>query len=175
MTDSNPYQAYTEGSVLNTNPVRLVVLLYEGARDATQRAALCLEQRDIWGRGKAINKAIAILSELLLSLNDEKGGEISRNLRGLYLYMQKRLIEAHARQIAGPLTEVTKLLDTLLEGWRYAAGKQGAEQQSEPRPGRHRQHSTEQAGATKRRHESHPYASYLHEEAEELAGTIFSF
>jgi hypothetical protein len=35
--------------------------------------------------------------------------------------MQRRFIEAHARQSAAPLLEVEQLLKTMLEGWREAA------------------------------------------------------
>jgi Flagellar protein FliS len=58
---------------------------------------------------------------LLSSLDDERGGEISYNLKRLYHYMQVQLLAAHARQSAGPILEVSALLGTLLEGWRVAA------------------------------------------------------
>jgi flagellar secretion chaperone FliS len=123
LSDNNPYQAYAEGSVFSEQPIRLVVALYEGALEAARQAERCLEARDIWGRGKAVNKAIAILSELLITLDEEKGGEIAHNLKRLYHYLQKRLIEAHSRQNVAPLREVQKLLGTMLEGWRGAAEK----------------------------------------------------
>lgn len=116
--DQNPYQAYTEGSIFSDNPVSLVVALYQGALEATQQAELAVHAKDIPGRTKAINKAISIVTELLVSLDLERGGEISQNLRQLYSYMQKQLINAHIRQAAEPIAEVSKLLTTLLEGWR---------------------------------------------------------
>jgi flagellin-specific chaperone FliS len=79
-----------------------------------------LSARDILGRSKAINKAMAILTELLVSLDHEQGGEISQNLKRLYSYMQVQLLAAHARQVAEPIVEVSALLTTLLEGWRGA-------------------------------------------------------
>jgi flagellar secretion chaperone FliS len=120
-TDQNPYQAYTDGVVFSDNPLNLVVALYQGALDATQQAERALRAKDIMGRGRAINRANAILSELLSSLDDERGGEISYNLKRLYSYMQVQLLAAHARQSAGPILEVSALLETLLEGWRVAA------------------------------------------------------
>jgi flagellar protein FliS len=118
---NNPYQAYTEGKVLTNNSLELVVALYEGALTAGRSARLCLEAGDIWGRTKAINKAIAILTELMVSLNHEKGGELAGNLKRLYSYMQCRLIEAHTRKLAAPIQEVEGLLTTLLDGWKQAA------------------------------------------------------
>jgi len=121
LSDYNPYRAYEEGSVASEHPMRLVVALYEGALEAAQNAVRCLESGDILGRSKAVNKALRILTELLVSLDYEKGGEISLNLRQLYGYMQTRLLEAHVRQSAAPLREVEILVATLIEGWRGAS------------------------------------------------------
>jgi flagellar protein FliS len=120
-TESNPYQAYTDGSVFSDNPLNLVIALYQGALDATHQAERALRAGDIMARGKAINKANAILSELLMSLDHERGGEISLNLKSLYCYMQGQLLAAHVRQSAAPIVEVASLLANLLEGWRAAA------------------------------------------------------
>ena len=124
--ENNPYQAYTTGSLFSGNPVNLVIALYQGALDATQQAERYLQERDIPARTKAINKAVSILSELICSLDYERGGEIAQNLKRLYGYMQKQILTAHMRQQAEPLAEVTKLLNILLEGWRGAAKKETA-------------------------------------------------
>jgi flagellar protein FliS len=120
-TDQNPYQAYTDGVVFSDHPLNLVVALYQGALDAVHQAEHAFRTGDIMGRGRAINKANAILSELLGSLDHERGGDISYNLSRLYSYMQTRLVTAHARKLAEPIVEVSSLLTTLLEGWRVAA------------------------------------------------------
>lgn len=177
MTGSNPYQAYTEGCVFSDQPLRLVVALYEGALDATRQATGCLQARDIWGRGKAINKAIAILSELLVSLDEQKGGEIAGNLKGLYLYMQRRLIEAHSRQAAPPLLEVEKLLETMLEGWREAASNGNVQEIGSPDA--HSQGLPHLALAASpvvnQPVEPRLYMDYLGHDSETPAGSVFSF
>jgi len=124
--NQNPYQAYTDGSLFGGNPLNQVIALYQGAIDATHQAEAALSARDIMGRGKAINKVNAILTELLMSLDHERGGEISMNLSRLYCYMQTQLLKAHASQLAAPIIEVSSLLTTLLEGWRGAANTQTA-------------------------------------------------
>jgi flagellar protein FliS len=185
MTANNPYQAYTDGSVLSGHPLRLVVALYEGALDGTRQAVSCLRAHDIWGRGKAINRVIAILSELLVSLDEKNGGEVAANLKRLYLYMQRRLIEAHSRQAAPPLLEVEKLIETMLQGWREAASKVQAQDLSHPdqimptvagRPAAG-QDGTRLATspALTQTAEPQPYADYLAQDAESPASPAFSF
>lgn len=124
--EENPYQAYTDGNVFSDNPLNLVVALYEGALDATNQAASALTAGDVLRRTKAINKGISILTELLVTLDHKRGGEISQNLKRLYSYMQVQLLTAHARQQSEPLAEVSRLLSTLLEAWRGAGVKESA-------------------------------------------------
>ncbi|HSU59785.1 MAG TPA: flagellar export chaperone FliS [Bryobacteraceae bacterium] len=122
MTYSDPYQAYSEGTLLNSDPIRLVISLYEGAIKSTQQTREYLRAGDIWGRSRSTTKAVQILAELMLSLDHEKGGEVSQNLKRLYSYMQNRLLEAHMKRAEEPITEVEQLLTILLEGWQGAAG-----------------------------------------------------
>ena len=123
-SNPNPYQAYTEGKVFSENPINLVVALYQGALDSVRQAERYIGSGDIVGRSKAINKALGIITELLISLDHAKGGEISQNLKRLYSYMQVRLLDAHASQKAEPISEVAKLLSVLLEGWEAAVRQQ---------------------------------------------------
>jgi flagellin-specific chaperone FliS len=80
-------------------------------------------------RGKAITKAVNIVSELLASLDHEKGGTVSANLQQIYLYVHKRLLEAHAQQRREPLDEAENLLATLLSGWKKVAEQNSAAEQ----------------------------------------------
>lgn len=111
------YDRYLEAEVLSADPVKLVWLLYRGALDAVRAARRLLEERDIRGRCREINRAWGILQELAGTLKHENGGDISRNLAALYAYMQTRLIEANAKQAGAPLEEVENLLGTLVEAW----------------------------------------------------------
>jgi flagellar protein FliS len=165
LSEYNPYQAYVEGSVSSQHPVRLVVALYEGALEATRNAGRCLERADIWGRSKAVNKALAILTELLVSLDYEKGGEISLSLKRLYGYMQTKLLEAHARQTIEPVREVEKLLGTLIEGWSVA---------SESLPQTERTSEVCESAAGEKA-ETMPYGAYWSEPVEAVSGAAFSF
>lgn len=123
-TYDDPYRAYVEGSVLSSDPVRLVMALYEGAVESAREARRCLENGDIWGRVKAVTKAVNILIELTVSLDHKKGGEIATNLARLYNYMQRKVMEGHARKSASAFEEVEKLLRSLLEAWKVVATEQ---------------------------------------------------
>ncbi|HEX7359468.1 MAG TPA: flagellar export chaperone FliS [Bryobacteraceae bacterium] len=163
---ADPYRAYVEGSLCDSDPVRLVVALYEGALEATRDARRCLGSEDIWGRAKAVSKAVNILTELATSLDHRKGGEISANLARLYNYMQKKLMEGHAKKSAAAFEEVEKLLGTLLEAWHTAAEqKQGLQLLAAP----------EEAARTAMHEAETPYADYFAEPASGAPELAFLF
>jgi flagellar secretion chaperone FliS len=107
-----------ETGVMGASPHRLIVLLYQGARQAISQARMHLQQGNVAGRGMAISKAIRIVeSGLQQSLNLEVGGEIAQRLNALYSYMTRRLLEANIQQSEAMLVEVDGLLATLEEAW----------------------------------------------------------
>ncbi|MGA7780474.1 MAG: flagellar export chaperone FliS [Paraburkholderia sp.] len=110
-----------ETGVLGASPHRLIVMLYQGARQAIAQARMHLQQngpRSVAARGEAISKAIRIIeSGLQSSLNIEAGGEVGERLHALYGYMARRLFEANVKQSEAMLVEVDGLLATLEEAW----------------------------------------------------------
>jgi flagellar secretion chaperone FliS len=104
--------------VMGASPHRLIVMLYQGARQAIARARMHLQQGNIAERGKAISNAISIIqSGLQQALNKEVGGEVAARLDALYTYMGRRLLEANVQQDEQMLVEVDRLLATLEEAW----------------------------------------------------------
>lgn len=104
--------------VMGASPHRLIVMLYQGARQAIAQARMHQQQNNIGARGAAISKAISIVeSGLQQALNKEAGGEIAQRLDALYEYMTRRLLEANLKQDEKMLVEVDELLATLEEAW----------------------------------------------------------
>lgn len=107
-----------ETGVLGASPHRLIVMLYEGARQAIVQARVHLLQGNVPECDAAISKAIRIVeSGLQQSLNVEAGGEVGERLHALYGYMTRRLLEANVKQSDAMLVEVDGLLATLEEAW----------------------------------------------------------
>ena len=111
------FDSYQEAEVLSASPLELVRLLYRGAIEAIAKARQCLAAGDIAGRSQAITKALRIVAELTLSLDHQKGAELSRTLVELYDYVQRLLIDANCRQVDSPLAEAQELMATLQAAW----------------------------------------------------------
>ena len=114
---TNHYQNHLEDEILTANPVHLIQLLYRGALDSITSARRYLKLGDISARSRAISKAMAIVTELSLSLDHTTGGDLSKNLAELYAYAEKLLIQANREHSDPPPAEAQRLLSTLLEGW----------------------------------------------------------
>jgi flagellar protein FliS len=117
--------AYTQTKVATAyNPVELVIMLYDGAIEFLDKAAAAINMkdpvRDVSLNGvkiKYIEKSLAIIEELLNSLNIEVGGEIALNLQNLYLYMMRELVLANAENDVDKVKHVIGLLRELREAW----------------------------------------------------------
>lgn len=112
------HNAYTQTKITTAyNPVELVVMLYDGAIDFLDKAATAINMKEVPIKIKYIDKAIAIIEELLNALNLEVGGEIALNLQSLYLHMMKELVLANAKNDGNRVKHVIGLLRELREAW----------------------------------------------------------
>jgi flagellar protein FliS len=112
---------YLEEKILTAEPVELVRLLYQTAIASVREARAHLRAGRIAERARANASAYAAIAELNGSLNLLAAPELAGRLRGLYHYMEARLVEANGEQLDAPLEEVLCLLTTLAEGWTAAA------------------------------------------------------
>ena len=126
MTPREARKEYLLQRILTASPVELVRILHEAAAEAIADAQLALRSGDILQRGQAITKAVEIIAELRLSLRRDVSPQYCDMLAGLYGYLQRQLIRAHAEQSESILQEVSQLLQTLLEGWVAATEPQSA-------------------------------------------------
>ncbi|HXS94845.1 MAG TPA: flagellar export chaperone FliS [Candidatus Limnocylindrales bacterium] len=113
----NAQDAYLESKVYAADGIELIRLLYQGCMSRVRDARTHLESGDIAGRARSISKACAIISELMASVDRERGGELGVRLVALYDYIQRKLVQANFEQADEPLAEVLGLLATLAEAW----------------------------------------------------------
>lgn len=123
---TSPYEMYMENSVLTATPLQLVAMLYRCAVEAVKDARRCLAAGDIAARVEPVNRAFDAVSELSVSLDLERGGEVGRNLADLYGYISHLIILGHANQSDERFAEAERLLCTLAGAWEEMA--------SAPRP-----------------------------------------
>lgn len=112
---------YEENSVTTPDRGRLVVMLYDGAIKFLNQALIAIEKKDSLRKGQYITKAQDIIMELNSVLDMEAGGQVTGNLRDLYLFMWKYLNQANMQQDSQKVQKVIDLLTELNRGWRAIA------------------------------------------------------
>jgi flagellar protein FliS len=117
-----------ETGVAAATPQRLVVMLYDGALAALAEARRHILAGDTPQKGRAIGKAIAIVSEGLKgSLNMARGGTIALHLHDLYDYLERRLLAANLTGDVAGIDEAAALLGELRGAWATLAAGAGME------------------------------------------------
>jgi flagellar protein FliS len=115
-------QAYRDSSVLTAPPERLVVMLYDGARRFLAQAAYALREGNIPLSNNRLQRAEAILDELLSTLDMDAGGEIATRLQSIYLFCRRTLAEGRVEADPAKFELVSRLLGELREAWDEIAG-----------------------------------------------------
>lgn len=114
--------AYKQQSILTAPPGRLVVMLYDGCRRFLFQAASAMRDGDRLQSQDRLRRAEAIIDELTVTLDHERGGELAGRLQGIYAFCRRHLMEAALEQEPAKIDEVSELLGELREAWAEIAG-----------------------------------------------------
>jgi flagellar protein FliS len=117
MSPNVAYNIYNENNVSVESPVKLVEMMYEGVLRFNAQAKKAIKDENIEKRAYWINRSIAVISELIATLNHD-AGDISAYLEGLYNYQLQLLTQANIENDADKIDTVTKVFKGLLEAWR---------------------------------------------------------
>jgi flagellar protein FliS len=134
---TDPVQAYRETQIKTANQIKLIVMLYDGA---IRHLALAVEDlAGGHGHYDRVNGHIVaaqdIVSELMSSLDFERGGEIARGLFSIYSYANRRLLDGNVGKDAAPLEEVKRLLAELRDAWAGISSRKGLAEHAVPSGG----------------------------------------
>ena len=119
----NPYaspQAYRESSVLTASPEQLVVMLYDGVGRFLKQAEITMGDGDYERAHDRLNKAEAIIDELLATLDMDQG-QIAERLQSIYVYCKRCLMEARSGREVAKISLVARLMGELREAWAQVA------------------------------------------------------
>lgn len=129
MNFSNAAKAYSkvglETAVGSADPLGLVLMLYDGAILAVNKAMAGLRERNLQVKGESISKAIQIIEEgLRASLDRKAGGAIAAQLDSLYEYMCQRLLLSSVGNDPVAMSEIVRLLSDLRDAWATLSKRQ---------------------------------------------------
>lgn len=115
-----------ESQAMKASPHQLITMLFDGFEKSIRAARLHLKAGNIEERGKAISKAMDIVSVGLAPALDVKtGGEMAENLMSLYEYVNRLLLQANRDNSDEKLQQALDLIESIASAWREVGG-QGA-------------------------------------------------
>ena len=135
MAYSNALSTYKETRIKTASQGQLIIMLYNEAVRQLDLALDLIRSNDsgkkdpskIEGISKAIVKTQEIVSELMVSLDFEQGGDIAKNLFSLYTWFNRELMGANIDQDARRLVAVRDHIDTLRNAWHEIVATNAAE------------------------------------------------
>jgi len=122
----NAVSTYKETKIKTAGQGQLIIMLYNTAVRHLDEALFLLQTNDTGKRdpgkiekvSKAVVKTQEIISELMVSLDFEQGGEIAANLFSLYTWFNRELMEANISQDAKRISIVKNHIENLRNAWQ---------------------------------------------------------
>jgi flagellar protein FliS len=143
VTYTNGLTAYKETRIKTASQGQLIIMLYD---EAVRQLDLGLEllrrntgEKKDPGCIEPINRAILktqeIITELMVSLDFEQGGDISRNLFSLYTWFNQELLEGNIAQDSHKVQNVRNMMDELRGAWNEVISRTQADGLARPAEG----------------------------------------
>lgn len=121
MTYGRVTSQYLEADILSRPKEWLVPLVYEHLISALTRSRVQIENGDLEGKARSLQKASDIVFELLTSLDHERGGELSRDLGALYTFLAGEILAVGRTLDTAHLQRLITIATDLHEAWVQAA------------------------------------------------------
>ena len=118
---ANPQAAYKQTAVETASPEKLLVMLYAGGVKFLRQAEIALKENNHVEAHNSLTKVQDIISELNITLDMERGGEIAVNLRELYTFYFNEVVQANLTKDPSKLIPVIEFFETFRDVWMETA------------------------------------------------------
>ena len=116
VAQSSAHNAYKQNSVTTASPGELTLMLYNGCLKFLTLAKKAMLDKDIQTKNTNLQKAQAIIMELMVTL--DMNVPISKEIQPLYDYMNRRLLEANIKNDPAMIDEVAGLMTEFRDTWK---------------------------------------------------------
>lgn len=125
MTYPSRTSQYREMQVMSASPARLTVLLFEHLEVVLRRAQTAIRNNQIELRVENLGRSREIVSELLGTLDLDRGGDIAIDLSMLYGFLLAELVDVGIRRDSVRLGRLIGIANTLSTAFALAATQLG--------------------------------------------------
>jgi flagellar protein FliS len=112
---------YREAEVSSATPGQLVVLLYDHLLSHLAKAANACDRNQIGPRSDALQVCRTVLTELLVTLDRDRGGNIAVHLGALYSFLLGELTTLGLKPDRERLERITRIVRDLRDAFAQVA------------------------------------------------------
>ena len=128
-SNSSHHKQYVTNQVTTADKGKILVMLFEGCLSFLNQAKKGLEENNIVKFAKFNSKAQAIISELMVTLDFEKGGQIAKDLDRIYDFLLFHLVEANLQKDPKKIENVISILSKVASAYKEIVNKKPIETQ----------------------------------------------
>lgn len=118
---------YHQVAVETADQKELILICYDEAIRALEQGIACYWQKKFEEKARLLIRAQDFITELLVSLNMEAGGQIARNLKSLYQFIIDQITVADLKRNLKLLSDLIGLLTELRSAWAQIEFRPAAE------------------------------------------------
>lgn len=129
MAYTQAYTAYKATGVKTASQGKLIIMLYEEALRRMDAALALYNPQDkldassIEKFNNSLVKTQEIITELMVSLDMERGGEIAHNLMALYSFFNRELLDTCITHDKAKLISIRTMMHELHSSWAVAVAE----------------------------------------------------
>ncbi len=124
--------SYSQVAVNTADQKTLIVLCYDEAIRSLKAGKECFLRKAFEEKAHEFGRAQGLISELLGALNMEAGGQIARNLSGIYTFMLKQIIASDLNEDMKAIDEVISMLSELRSAWAQIGARPAVPEAKQP-------------------------------------------
>jgi len=125
---------YKAVQVKTSSPGDLLVMLFDGCFRFLKEAKAAMEEGNRARAGEKLDRAYAILSELVSTLRPEVWPELCENLESVYLFCMGHVVQANIEQDPEKVQQIVDILEPVRGGFREAVRQVNSGEASVERP-----------------------------------------
>ncbi|MGQ9456145.1 MAG: flagellar export chaperone FliS [Armatimonadota bacterium] len=114
------YSQYQQNQLMTASPAKLLLAAYDGAIRFCRIASEKMQSGRLDEQSTNINKAMAIVCELLSTLREDVSPSLVARLKMLYTYVIEKLAHANLNRDQEALQEAIRILVSLRDTWAKA-------------------------------------------------------
>ncbi|MDD9148073.1 flagellar export chaperone FliS [Sporolactobacillus sp. CQH2019] len=113
---ANAYKAYQRNSILTATQGELTLMLYNGCIKFIRQARMAIDNHDIAGKNTYLQKAQAIISELMATLDQKQ--PIAQEMMRLYDFVNRSLIAVNMKDDRKLLDSAENIMVMFRDTWK---------------------------------------------------------